>query len=330
MLSRMILVGLVAVLGVSLPSRSESVGWLTSAHAWVIAQLAEWDTDIPGEDLGLIVTEVPDPSPREATPAETRTNTKASVAFELIPIDDDLDTGLADELNRMAEGLDIPATTTAITEAPTDFVAVPSSESIELKLVVELCRIAEASTHSETPSSPSIPQPCETDSVPAIDEIFADVSQVFAPPEPGLTASIQPEPPPTAARPEFEPIRPLVDLEPDTAAELNRFAEGIEIHAEDTAPGPVRIGTFEPIQVPADLESGIAYELNRASEGLEIVPPEVRALGDARPPIPGSEPADHSEGNHASLGKALSLTRDAALAWMNVLTGMTPVTMTAR
>ena len=105
---------------------------------------------------------------------------------------------------------------------------------------------------------------------------------------------------------------------------MNRFAEGIEIRPEDAAPRPVRTQRFEPIKVPADLESGIAYELNRASEGLDIVPSEVHTISDARPAIPASEPTAHSEGNHASIGKALSLTRDAAFAWMNVLTGMTP------
>ena len=153
---------------------------------------------------------------------------------------------------------------------------------------------------------------------------------MFAPPEQGLASSAQPEPAPIVARPEFELIRPLVDLQTDTAAELNRFAEGIEIHPEGPAPRPARTLTFEPIKVPADRESGIAYELNRASEGLEILPPEVRTVGDARPRIPGSEPAADPEGHHASLGRALSLTRDAAFAWMNVLTGMTPVSMTSR
>ena len=189
MISRMILVGLVAVLGVSLPSRSESGDWLTSAHAWAIAQLAEWDAYTPGEELSLIVPEVPDSSPREAPQAATRPNTPASVAFEPIPVGDDLHNGLADELNRMAEGLDIPTTTTTIVESPTDFVAVPASESIELKLVVELCRIAENSARDETVSSPAIPQPREADADPAIDEIFWDVSHVFAPPEPELATN---------------------------------------------------------------------------------------------------------------------------------------------
>ncbi len=217
-------------------------------------------------------------------------------------------------------------------ESPTDFVAVPPGDSIELKLVVDLCRIAENSARNEPVSSPAILQPSEADADPAIDEIFADVSNVFAPPEPERASITQPTPGLIAVGPEFEPIKSLVDLARDTAAKWNRFVEGIKIRPEEAVfqSRPVRTQTFEPIKVPADLESGVAYELNRASEGLDIVPPEVRRLGDSRPPIPGSTPAVHPERNHASVGKALSLTRDAAFAWMNVLTGMTPVSMTSR
>ncbi len=372
MISRMILVGLVAVLGVSLPSRSESGGWLTSAHDWVMTQLAEWDTYTPEEDGCFIVTEEPDPLPQGATQATAHANTTASFAFDFIPVANDLAKGLADELNRLAKGLDTLATTNALAESPSDFVAVSSSDSIELKLAVELRRIAEASASVETLSSKATPRPREAASDPAIDEIFADSSQVFAPTELGRVAAVeplvpqpreagadiaidglfadvsqvfaptdqgtatiaQPEPAPIAARPIIELVQPLLDLETDIAAELNRFAEGIAIRLENAWPRPVRIRTFELIKVPADLESGIAYELNRASEGLGSIPPEARKVGDALPRIPASEPVAHLEGspNHgeASIGKALSLSRDAAFAWMNVLTGMTPVTMTSR
>jgi hypothetical protein len=329
----MILVGLVAVLGVSLPSRSESGGWLSSAHNWVIAQLAEWDTYTPGEDR-CVVLEAPEPLPRGATRAAGRTNIPSPVTFRPIPIADDRDNRLADELNRLSEGLDGPATNAAIAESPADFVAVSSSDPIELKLALELCRIVEASAHDETVSSPAVSQPRQAEADPTIDEIFADGLNVFATPVQGPAVPVGPEPTSPAARTTFELIRPLVDFESDTAAALNRFAEGIEIVAEDAPPQPARIQAFEPIKVPADLESGIAYELNRASEGLESVLPEVGGFAKARPPIPASGPAAPAEGDRnpgdASIGKALDLTRDAALAWMNVLTGMTPVVTTSQ
>jgi hypothetical protein len=332
MISRMVLVGLVAVLGVSLPSRSEPGGWLTSAHDWVVAQLVEWDTYTPGEECCVTVTELPDLSPWGATLTQGRANTTASVTFEPIPAADDRDNRIADELNRFGEGLDIPATTTVTAESPTDFMAVPSSDSIELKLAVELCRIAKAAEHHEKALSPAIPQADETGADPAIDELFASGSDVFARAEDDLVTTGRPQPASIVTVPTFERIRPLVDFESDVAAELNRLADGIEIVLQETPPQPARPQAFEPIKVPTDLESGIAYELNRASEGLEPPIPQVRDLGEARPWIPASEPTASPENNHkdSRIGKALGLTRDAALAWMNVLTGMTPVMMTSQ
>jgi hypothetical protein len=385
MLSRMILVGLVAVLGVSLPSRSDSGSWLTPAHDWVIAQLADWDTYTPGKDCGFIATEAPDPLPREATRAPERTNTTTSVAFDPIPVTN----GLADELNRLAGGLDILATVTAIAESPVDSVVVSSSDSVEWKLAVELRRIAETSASDEPCSSQATPrareaemdpaideifadasqvfapateamataaqpksvsiaarpscelaqtlvsQPCEADADPTIDEIFADGSQVFAPSEQAMATAGQSESASIAAQPIFELIPPPVDFETDIATELNLCGEGVETTFEDDAPTrsePIR--TFDSIEVPADLDSGIAYELNRASEGLEIALPEIRKPSEAPSPIPASATTanvqDEPNSGNASIGKALGLTRDAALAWMNVLSGTTPVMMTSQ
>src|SRR5581483_7823241 len=103
MISRMILVGLVAVLGVSLPSRSESDGWLSSAHDWVIAQLADWDTYTPGEDGCISMPEVSAPLPRNAARKAGGADVKAPAAFEVIPVADDRANRLADELNRLSE-----------------------------------------------------------------------------------------------------------------------------------------------------------------------------------------------------------------------------------
>lgn len=65
-------------------------------------------------------------------------------------------------------------------------------------------------------------------------------------------------------------------------------------------PAPKPQVTFEPIEV-AEGGPSVADELNRASEGLAI----------ARDPEP-------------TVGTALQLTRDAALAWLNVLTKTMP------
>ncbi len=95
-----------------------------------------------------------------------------------------------------------------------------------------------------------------------------------------------------------------------------------------------------PIDPGPGLELGLAHELNRASEGLTIVQadgasedslktgllvrdgptPEVSAEGEeGTPPDPPSD-----------VGVALRLTREAAHAWMNVLSGSPAVRMSAR
>ena len=69
-----------------------------------------------------------------------------------------------------------------------------------------------------------------------------------------------------------------------------------EAIASDVTPAPKPQPSFEPIAV-VEGESSVADELNDASEGLAVA-------GEQEPTI----------------GTALRLTHDAALAWMNVLT----------
>ena len=74
-----------------------------------------------------------------------------------------------------------------------------------------------------------------------------------------------------------------------------------EAIASDVTPAPAPQPSYEPIEV-VEGDSSVADELNRESEGLAV----------AREPEP-------------TLGSALRLTRDAAMAWLNVLTNtMTP------
>ena len=355
MLSRMILVGLVAVLGVSLPSRSESGGWLTSAHEWVIARLAEWDTYTPREDV-FIVGETLDSSTGKATQAETCTNTTTSVPFEPIPLGD-LDIALADELYRMAEGLDIPATNIPIAESPTDFVAVPPSDSIELKLVMEVCRIAEGSAHATKPSprqrllsltnrfrtrrSISCSRTARPCSRHRNRSRSPSLNSFPKPTQPLRSISCSRTARPCSRHRNRSRLRPgrnssrsrhwctLRWIPPRSGIGSSRASRFVPRRRR---PRPVQTPTFEPITVPVDLESGIAYELNLASEGLEIALPEVRTLGDAPPRFPGVNPPPTPKANASTAtpasGKPWSSRGNAAFAWMNVLTGMTPATST--
>jgi hypothetical protein len=102
-------------------------------------------------------------------------------------------------------------------------------------------------------------------------------------------------PPTRKPRPSFEPIA-VAEGAPSVADELNRASEGIDLDPAALMARTPRRPSFEPIAV-VDGASSVADELNRASEGLAVA-------RDAEPTI----------------GTALRLTHDAALAWINVLT----------
>src|SRR5438270_33709 len=61
MISRLVLVGIVAALGVSVPGRPECESWFNSAREWASAQLADWDTWRPSEADSRRVADAPVP-----------------------------------------------------------------------------------------------------------------------------------------------------------------------------------------------------------------------------------------------------------------------------
>jgi hypothetical protein len=151
---------------------------------------------------------------------------------------------------------------------------------------------------SEVPDIPAAPiatvaairPPVVTASDQELDRLFAE-NQVWS--EPAAAPDVAPVP---EHRPSFEPIAPVADAS-SIADELNRASEAVDIDPTTaTIPTP-RGSAFEPIAV-AEGESGIADELNRQSDGLSTLEAVERP----------------------SIENALTLTRDAALAWLNVLT----------
>ena len=50
MMLRLVLVGMVAALGVSIPSQPSCEHWYDSAQAWAMSLMAEWDTWEPSDD----------------------------------------------------------------------------------------------------------------------------------------------------------------------------------------------------------------------------------------------------------------------------------------
>jgi hypothetical protein len=145
MMLRLVLVGMVAALGISIPSQPSCEHWYDSAQAWATSLVAEWDNWEPSDDgttrlvgtlnhvtceecrlarVRLAVTaqasslaaapqpesngtaKATDPTPNlAAKTALAHPKTSEPIAFEPIHVDDDFECGIAYELNRAADGL---------------------------------------------------------------------------------------------------------------------------------------------------------------------------------------------------------------------------------
>ncbi len=138
----------------------------------------------------------------------------------------------------------------------------------------------------------TIARPVVAESDQAVESLFAE-NRVWG--EPAAEAVASDISPAQERRPGFEPIAVVGDTS-NIADELNRASEGIDIDPATATVRTSRRPNFEPIAAANEAWS-VADDLNRASEGL--------------PTVQDAEP---------SIETAMGLTRDAALAWMNVLT----------
>jgi hypothetical protein len=175
-----------------------------------------------------------------------------------------------------------------------EFAPVPSGDSVDLKLAAEFSRIEEEARGTIAPESISSPVAIEAND--AVDQLFAE-NRVWG--DPMTVEMASNNTPAPELRPTIEPIA-VAETCTDLADALNREAEGFDMISTEADVPTLCSPTFEPIAV-ADDASSLADELNRESEGCSVEP-------DAEPGI----------------GDALRLTRNAALAWMNVLTKTMP------
>ena len=169
-----------------------------------------------------------------------------------------------------------------------------------------------------------------TEAVDAFDGMFEADLGVFAPAEPKEISNIPAPSMPVASRMEFALIEPCAVGSIGIADDLNRLGERVEFRPVHIR---VRNQTLETIAAPGDLGAGIAYELNRASEGSRVLPFQSRKVVDDRRPSPSKDHVAHSErkmNDDSRVGEAVRLTREAAFAWVSVLTRPTSVEMTSR
>jgi hypothetical protein len=338
MMARLILVSMVAVLGISIPTWSEIHLGIKAIHSWTATQLAAWDVPARG-DRDPIVLAAP---PVERLPA-----------FEPI-VADDRASGAAYDLNRAAEGLEMPAQAAMVRRrsreeiqerlmfAPgrMEVLAIPAIDTLESRLVVEWLREGEGPGREAQPAgspvafrrSKPVIHPTACRFTPSITTGRLAPRAIESPYRGGASRGG------IAAR--LEPIEPIPDPESGVAWELNRFAEGIEAPVT----GPTRLvfsrPDFTPIEPVANPDMSVAGELNRASEGIAHVlaahncapsfAPESASRDSPFRPVPAPPRSSSPPAPSRDLAHAMRLTREAVHAWMNVMSDPSRLHLSAR
>lgn len=337
MMSRLVLVGMVAALGITVPTWPEIHGCMRSAHVWMAARLADLDASrSPSEDPPII----PPPPIRR-----TRSIT---------PIDPDIRIlTVADELNRAAQGLDLPAGVMVVRHRPTveadttpasmrqcrDSAVVPTPDILECARIRDVLETVERS--SEEGGTAESPVASQRSKVPAtVACVFSASATRLTAPSPASSHVLRGTVTLTVSKPRMEPIEPADDGATDVAGVLNRSAEGMDLAPENPKPVGAPAPAFTPIDPDACIQASIADELNQADEGLAIA--HTSPIGEAtREPASTSAPiavappatvADRAAppGPAPEFAQAMRLTREAFRAWMKVVANPAIVQVSAR
>lgn len=286
MISRFVLVGLVAALGISIPTRSELASCVTALHEWTATGLAALDASGHRPLRPVLLAWVPERQRPVYAPIEPATSV----------------VGIADELNRMADGVEVPPPSAHPRRSgvPEPLVGQPNfipADTMEEKLVVELRRIVAEVPSPETPISPTIEKRHDR---PARGESQCLFSR-------GVLSI-------ATVAPQWEPIEAPAEFSADIATTLNRFAEGM-----DHRPAPRR-----PLATVA--------EVKRVFEGLPFAGPSV-ANGQSIQAGPVRQASTRIEARPAQspeVSRAVDLTGEALLAWIRVLRGSGDLRISSR
>lgn len=290
---RMILVGVVACLGLTMPTGEQIESCKVSAQTWMNARIAEWDAPLPADENAFVLVAEP-----TATDADEATPASGTPALETP--------------NATA------APVTAATETPTDSrpAAKPVSTIASNDLADGLAAPTVPMAFEETDLTPATasPAPEPTASDAGFDAAQNDVLSAFERDRPEAAA-------PVALAPAFEPIEVGENLDTGVAYALNHAAEGLSITGTAGVPHPST--RFEPMENGEDLYSGVAYDLNRGAEGLETAAPTVTSRVTL-----AQNGQTNAPGSTNRLTHAVRLTRDAMNAWANLLHGPAVVLIT--
>ena len=285
---RLILVGVVAGLGLTLPTGPQITSWKGSTQSWVSARLADWDARMPADEKAFIYV-------ADATPVlEDQPDTK--------PIDDPARATIASPLSTPTpEPIKIASQEVLAVFTPEAFAAgidTPTSpmgfEDVEFvttrdNLSVETVSLDLAFVEAQTAT---------------LANFAVDATQTIE----NLAATI-PQNSPDAFDGES----------PDDLQEGSSYLfAAVEVVKCDQAESQGVIASIVPPESADDLYPGVAYSLNRQSEGIDSL--LVRRSGR-------EVTIDLALESSARLVEAVKLTREAVYAWANLLHGPAVVTI---
>jgi hypothetical protein len=293
MVLRLVLVGLVAGLGFSLPTRQDLETLGRSARAWVDETLADRISSPPTEATPFVF------AADEARPTPTETETAPTTVA----------TPVQEPAKAPAEVVDVDSDLAELVEAFADETTPAETPDVDLKPL----QIA------ESPTMPEIPTALDAPLLAAPTEPVAEIAE-SAPAPIDTLAAIDDE---YESETEITEITVAETIDPDRdfASVVEQMAsafasdlavmEAIEAEAEMNALAQ----TSEPVESiemseSADLYPGLAYALNLEAEGLNLPASDAPET---------SADAQHSPTDR--LSHAVRLTREAVFAWANLLHG---------
>ena len=296
MMLRLVLVGLVAGLGMSLPSRHDLETLRRSALSWVDEQIAE-DEAPPPVVAGpfVFVADEARATPTESAPAQEPEPVPVADAEAIA---EDASSVAAPGPARVAEILAPPAAPTALDDALTAAPTEPAIEAVETGST-EVVQVAEIVADEMIGDEPA-PDVEVVSTMPDDESAFEALDatpDVIGPAEVAETVD--------ADRAFVAVVDEMAaTFAADLAQAERREPEAVAL-ARDTA-------EFESEGMDEDLYPGLAYVLNLEAEGLDLSMPEPPAAPDEVPvPVPTTD----------RLTRAVRLTREAVFAWASLLHG---------
>jgi len=294
MITRLVLVGLVAALGVTLPSRPDSDRWMGSAQSWACRVLADWDTWKPRESDAYCL-----PSESHVTVSDRgRLARVQRIAGETLKSSD----------RQRSATVTLWAADEEVTRSQqmegknAGWAPVHSSDHIELAMIVELYRIAEETRvelqkATPQPDSDPVSQPGAQHASVQSSTMQALPNEVFAPEQPRneietvkvltLPAEVfapeQPRDPsgpcPSAGAPRVEPQTVMVQNLPTQVFAPGEPRAEVQTANVEALPNDV----FAPADQGSDQPGGLVHAHELLGQ---------RVASTSQPAAPGVEPIE--------------------------------------